>query len=370
MKAYEIQGDGGIDALALVERPSPEPGPGQIKVRVRANSLNYRDLNTVRYPERMGLAFPRVPNSDGAGEVIALGEGVAEFKPGDRVAGCFFQDWAAGEVTPGAMASAMGGAVDGMAAEEVLLNERGAVAVPDHLSLEEAATLPCAALTAWHALVVKGGLKAGDTVLLLGTGGVSVFALQFAVMMGARAIVTSKSDEKLERAKAMGAWATVNYEATPDWAKAVREITGGRGVDHVVEVGGAGTLEASIEAVRLGGHIALIGVLTMGHGQPDADPAQVDPSQRHLCRQPRLVPGHERRHRRAGAETRDRQGLPLRRRPRRLPPHGSRRAFRQDRAEAGHLALRGASAPGTCRQNASSAKTPKALRPSIGSARA
>jgi len=268
MKAYEIQGDGGIDALTLVERPSPEPGPGQIKVKVRANSLNFRDLNTVRYPDRMGVAYPRVPNSDGAGEVVAVGDGVAEFKPGDRVAGCFFQDWASGDVSPSAMASAMGGAIDGMAAEEVVLNERGTVAIPDHLSYEEAATLPCAALTAWHALVVKGGLKAGDTVLLLGTGGVSIFALQFAAMMGARVIITSKSDEKLERAKAMGARATVNYQTTPDWAKEVGAITEGRGVDHVVEVGGAGTLEASIEAVRLGGHIALIGVLTMGTINP------------------------------------------------------------------------------------------------------
>jgi NADPH:quinone reductase-like Zn-dependent oxidoreductase len=268
MKAYEIQGEGGIDALALVERPSPEPGPGQIKVAVRANSLNYRDLNTVRAPARMGLAFPRVPNSDGAGEVMAVGGGVTQFKPGDRVAGCFFQDWSAGEVTPAAMASAMGGAIDGMAAEEVVLNARGAVAVPDHLSYEEAATLPCAALTAWHALVVKGGLKAGETVLLLGTGGVSIFALQFAAMMGARAIITSKSDDKLERAKELGAWETINYQTTPDWAAAVRALTGGRGVDHVVEVGGGGTLEASIEAVRLGGHIALIGVLTMGTINP------------------------------------------------------------------------------------------------------
>ena len=268
MKAYEIQGDGGIDALALVDRPSPEPGPGQIKVSVRANALNYRDLNTVRYPGRMGVAFPLVPNSDGAGEVIAVGEGVGEFKPGDRVAGCFFENWPGGEVSPAAMATARGGAIDGMAAEEVVLSELGALAIPAHLSYQEAACLPCAALTAWHALVVKGGLKAGDTVLLLGTGGVSIFALQFAAMMGARIIITSKSDDKLARAKEMGAWKTINYETTPDWAKEVVSITGGRGVDHVVEVGGGGTLEASIEAVRLGGHIALIGVLTTGEINP------------------------------------------------------------------------------------------------------
>ena len=268
MKAYEIQGDGGIDALALVDRPSPRPGPGQIKVSVRANALNYRDLNSVRYPGRMGIVFPRVPNSDGAGEVIAVGEGVSQFKPGDRIAGCFFDDWPGGEVSPAAMASARGGAIDGMAAEEVVLGEHGALAIPQHLSYQEAACLPCAALTAWHALIVKGGLKAGDTVLLLGTGGVSIFALQFAAMMGARIIITSKSDDKLARAKAMGAWKTINYETTPQWAKEVLAITGGRGVDHVVEVGGGGTLEASIEAVRLGGHIALIGVLTMGTINP------------------------------------------------------------------------------------------------------
>ena len=268
MKAYEIQGEGGIDALALVDRPSPAPGPGQIKVKVRANALNYRDLNTVRFPARVGLAFPRVPNSDGAGEVIEVGEGVREFAIGDRVAGCFFDDWAAGGVSPAGMATARGGAIDGMAAEEVVMRERGAVAIPEHLSYEEAATLPCAALTAWHALVVKGGLKASETVLLLGTGGVSIFALQFAVMMGARPIVTSKSDQKLARAKEMGAWKTINYEATPDWAKEVASLTGGAGADHVVEVGGGGTLEASIEAVRVGGHIALIGVLTQGQINP------------------------------------------------------------------------------------------------------
>jgi len=268
MKAFEIQGEGGIDALALVDRPSPAPGPGQIKVRVRANSLNYRDLNTVRYPARIGLAFPRVPNSDGAGEVIAVGDGVREFAVGDRVAGCFFDDWPSGGVSPATMATARGGPIDGMLAEEVVMRERGAVAIPDHLSYEEAATLPCAALTAWHALVVKGGLKAGETVLLLGTGGVSIFALQFAAMMGARPIITSKSDTKLARAKEMGAWQTINYEKKPDWEKEVASLTGGKGVDHIVEVGGGGTLERSIEAVRVGGHIALIGVLTQGQINP------------------------------------------------------------------------------------------------------
>lgn len=268
MKAWEIIGPDGIDALNLAERDSPEPGHGQIKVRVAANCINYRDLNTVRAPARMGLQFPRIPNSDGAGEVVAVGDGVSRFKAGDRVAGCFFDGWFAGEVSAQAMGTARGGPIDGMLAEDVVIHEQGAVAVPEHLSLEEAATLPCAALTAWHSLVVKGGLKAGDTVLLLGTGGVSIFALQFCVMMGARAIITSKSDEKLERARSMGAWQTINYGDTPEWAKVAVEMTGGRGVDQVVEVGGAGTLAQSIDAVRIGGHIGLIGVLTGGEINP------------------------------------------------------------------------------------------------------
>ena len=268
MRAWQIVGEGGIDALELVEKRSPEPAPGQVKVRVRANSINYRDLNAVRAPARMSLAFPRIPNSDGAGNVTAVGAGVSGVAVGDRVAGCFFQNWAAGEVSAAVMASAQGGALDGMLAEEVVLDAHGVVPIPAHLDHAEAATLPCAALTAWHALVERGGLKAGDTVLLLGTGGVSIFALQFCTLMGARAIVTSKSDEKLARARAMGVSATINYAETPDWAAAVKDLTGGVGVDHVVEVGGGGTLAQSIEAVRIGGHVALIGVLTRGTVDP------------------------------------------------------------------------------------------------------
>ena len=268
MRAWQIVGEGGIDALELVERPSPEPAPGQVKVRVRANSINYRDLNAVRTPARMGLAFPRIPNSDGAGDVTALGAGVSGIAAGDRVAGCFFQNWAAGEVSAAVMASAQGGTLDGMLAEEVVLDADGVVPIPAHLDHADAATLPCAALTAWHALVEKGRLKAGDTVLLLGTGGVSVFALQLCTLMGARAIVTSKSDDKLARARTMGASRTINYAETPDWAAAVRDFTGGAGVDHVVEVGGGGTLAQSIEAVRIGGHVAMIGVLTQGTVDP------------------------------------------------------------------------------------------------------
>lgn len=266
MKAYEIQCADGIEALAVAERPESEPGPGQVLVRMRASSINYRDLSTVEDPESRKLPYPTVPNSDGAGEVIAVGDGVTGVRVGERVMGTFFQRWEDGPITTDAMASALGGAVDGVLAEHVVLDEGGVVAVPDHLSFEEAACLPCAALTAWHALVEKGNIGGGDTVLLLGTGGVSIFALQFAGLRGARAIVTSSSDDKLGRAKDMGAWQTLNYRDVPDWEQAVLEMTEGAGVDHVVEVGGPGTLGKSIQAARVGGRISVIGILTGTQG--------------------------------------------------------------------------------------------------------
>jgi NADPH:quinone reductase-like Zn-dependent oxidoreductase len=268
MKAYEIVSADGIDALRLADRPEPSPGPGEVLVRVRASAPNYRDLMTITDPESRGIPYPRIPNSDGAGEVLAVGAGITRFQPGDRVAGTFFQRWEDGPITADAMASALGGALDGVLAEQVVLHERGLVKVPDHLTFDEAATLPCAGLTAWHALVEKGGLKAGETVLLIGTGGVSIFALQFAVLHGARPIVISSSNAKLERAHALGAWQLINYRDEPDWDRAVLERTDGVGVDHVVEVGGAGTLERSIAATRVAGHIALIGVLTGGQINP------------------------------------------------------------------------------------------------------
>ena len=268
MRAYEIVSGDGIDALHLAERPTPTPGAGQVLVRMRASALNYRDLMTVKDPISRKLPLPRIPNSDGAGEVLAVGAGVTRFSPGDRVASCFFQRWDDGDITADGMASALGGAVDGVLAEEVVLGENGLVPIPAHMSFAEAATLPCAALTAWHALVEKGRLIAGDTVLLIGTGGVSIFGLQIASMHGARAIVISSSDEKLERARTLGAWGCVNYRTTPDWQQAVQELTGGRGVDHVVEVGGAGTLPRSIASTRIAGHLALIGVLTGGEINP------------------------------------------------------------------------------------------------------
>lgn len=268
MKAFEIVSPDGIDALKLADRPTPEPGPGEVLVRIRANSINFRDLSTILDPEPRGIPYPRIPNSDGAGEVLAIGPGVTEWKAGDRVASTFFRDWDSGGISAAVMASALGGATDGVLAEEVILPERGLVAIPDYISYEEAATLPCAALTAWRSLVEEGKLRAGETVLLLGTGGVSIFALQIAKMHGATVIQTSSSDEKLARVKSMGADHCINYRDTPEWQDAVMEITGGIGADHVVEVGGGGTLARSAGAVRVGGHIALIGILTMDRIDP------------------------------------------------------------------------------------------------------
>lgn len=249
-----------IDALTLAERPEPQPGAGQVLVRMRAWSLNYRDLLVVKGLYNPKLKLPFVPLSDGAGEVAAVGPGVRRVKVGDRVAGCFMQQWSAGEVTDAKAKSALGGALEGVLAEYVLLSEDGVVTVPAHLSDEEAATLPCAAVTAWHALVVEGQIKAGDTVLVQGTGGVSLFALQFARMHGARVIATSSHADKLARVRQLGASDAINYKETPEWGDKVRELSGG-GVDHVVEVGGAGTLNQSLRAVRTNGRIALIGVL-------------------------------------------------------------------------------------------------------------
>ena len=268
MKAYEIVGEGGIDTLALNERSDPKPGPGEVLVRMRASSINYRDSMMVEDPGPRGIHYPRIPNSDGAGEVLEIGEGVSRFKVGDKVVGTFFQGWIDGSITARDMANALGGSAEGMLAERRVLHEDGLVAMPEGLNFEEASTLPCAALTAWHSLVEVGGVKAGDTVLLLGTGGVSVVALQLCQVLGARTVITSSSEEKLARAKTLGAWKTVNYRINPDWDKAVLDLTGGLGVDHTVEVGGAGTLEKSIAATKVGGSVGLIGVLTGGQINP------------------------------------------------------------------------------------------------------
>src|SRR5262245_15801813 len=262
MKTYELHPGFGFDNLKLVDRPDPQPGHGQVLVRMKAWSLNYRDLLVVTGAYNPRMRLPMVPLSDGAGEVAAVGPGVTRFRPGDRVACTFMQKWVAGELTDDIAKSALGGAIGGVLSEQMVFAEEGLDRVPEHLSFEEVSTLPCAALTAWNALVDSGGVKAGDTVLVQGTGGVSIFALQFAKMHGARVIATSSSDAKLKRARDLGASETINYKTTPEWGKAAAAMTGG--IDHIVEVGGAGTMGESLRAVRPGGHVALIGILTGG----------------------------------------------------------------------------------------------------------
>ncbi len=259
MKRYELTTPDGADGWRRTEVETPTPRAGQVLVKVKAVSLNYRDLLLSQNPNQ---TMPRVPLSDGAGEVAAIGEDVTRVKVGDRVAGLFFQTWIDGGIRAEHHASAMGGAVDGMLSEYVVLHENGVTPFPNGFGYEEAATLPCAAVTLWNALFEQSRLCPGETVLVLGTGGVSIFALQFAKAAGAKVILTSSSDEKLERGKALGADETINYKTTPDWDKAVWNLTGKLGVDHVVEVGGAGTLEKSLKSVRTGGTVSLIGVLT------------------------------------------------------------------------------------------------------------
>lgn len=261
MQAWRIPSFG-IENLERAELPDPKPRPGEVVVRVHAVSWNYRDLMMVlgKYNPKMHL--PRIPCSDGAGEVTAVGEGVTRVQVGDRVCGIFMQNWIDGAPDAGKMRGALGGDIDGMLAEKVVLREDGVVRAPEILTFEEAATLPCAAVTAWNALVRAGRIKAGDTVVIQGTGGVSIFALQFAKRMGARVLGTSSSDEKLQRARALGLDAGLNYRTQPEWDQWVMEQTGGRGADLVVEVGGAGTFTRSLRAVRMGGVVAQIGVLS------------------------------------------------------------------------------------------------------------
>jgi len=267
IREYRLESGASGLALAMRETARPEPGVSEVLVRVRAVSLNHRDLSVLGRPGADGV----VPLSDGAGEVIAIGPGVTQFAVGDRVAGTFFADWVGGPRTADAMASARGGGVDGMLAEMVVSHEDGLIGVPDYLSFEEAATLPCAALTAWRALFTEGGLKPGDTVLLEGTGGVSIFGLQLAAAAGARPIITSSSDAKLEKARALGAVGTVNYRSNPEWQHNVLALTGDEGVDHVLEVVGQETLMRAIQALAYDGHIAIIGQLS---GRADALPVQ------------------------------------------------------------------------------------------------
>jgi NADPH:quinone reductase-like Zn-dependent oxidoreductase len=260
LKVYELQGPGGIDAMMLVEKTVPAPGPGQVLVKLKAATINYRDLLTVKGGYGSRQKFPLVPLSDGAGVVESIGAGVTTFKPGDRVIGSFFEGWLGGEPSEAKMRSNLGGALDGVLCEYRLWPAAALVRTPDHLTDIEAASLPCAGLTAWSAVVKLGNIRPGQTVLTQGTGGVSIFALQFAKMNGARAIATSSSDAKIEKLRRLGADVTINYKSTPDWGKLARQHTG-HGVDLVVEVGGVGTLNESIRAVRIGGTIAFIGVL-------------------------------------------------------------------------------------------------------------
>jgi NADPH:quinone reductase-like Zn-dependent oxidoreductase len=263
MRTYELRGEN-IDTLTLVERPMPEPGPGQALVRVHAVSLNYRDLLVANGTYPRGASKERlVPASDGAGVVTRLGAGTQRLKVGDRVIGSFFQKWLSGPFDfDAALSSALGGSLDGMLSEYVVLDAAGLVRIPSQLEYEAAATLPCAGLSAWVALHELAQIGPGETLLAMGTGGVSIFALQLAKRAGASVILTSGSAEKLARGTRLGADHTINSRTTPDWPERARQLTGGRGVDHLVEVGGAGTLQQSLRALRQGGRIVLAGQLS------------------------------------------------------------------------------------------------------------
>jgi len=272
MRVWQIAAFG-IDSLEFVERVTPAPGPGEVLVRIRAISFNYRDLLMVKGLYNPKLKLPRIPCSDGSGEVVGVGEGVTMWKPGDRVAGIFMQNWLDGPLTPTKAKGALGGDIDGVLAEYVLFKETGLIRLPDHLSFQEAATLPCAAVTAWNALAA-GNLRPGATVLIQGTGGVSLFALQLARLQGARVLGISSSHTKLERAYAQGLDAGLNYLENPEWDRWAHDETGGEGVDLVIEVGGLGTLPRSLRAVRHGGTIAQVGVLA---GAEDLTALQIAP---------------------------------------------------------------------------------------------
>jgi len=263
MRVFQIQDDWGMDHLQLATRPDPKPGPGQVLLRMKAASLNFRDLLV---PSRGYGSFtgnlPLIPLSDGVGEVVEVGAGVTRVKVGDRACPCFHQGWIAGSPDLERLTRTLGGPVDGTMADLMCLPESGIVRAPAHLTDEEAATLPCAALTAWSALVTYDSLGPGSRVLVQGTGGVALFAIQFAKLFGAHVTVISSSDAKLARAKTLGADVGVNYTTTPEWSKAGREITGGRGFDHIVELGGEKTLPQSLRAIRPGGTLSMIGVLS------------------------------------------------------------------------------------------------------------
>jgi NADPH:quinone reductase-like Zn-dependent oxidoreductase len=263
---------GALDNIVIVRRPVLKLEPWQVRLRVRAASLNHRDLLVIHGHRSDPSRVPLVPLSDCAGEVVEVGCDVKRFKIGDRVSAAPLPAWVTGPFSGEMLASALGGAVDGVLGEYFSCDQRAVVAMSDWLSFEEAATLPCAALTAWNALFEQSDLKPGQTVLVQGSGGVSIFALQFAVAAGARVIATSCSDLKLERLRELGATHAINYRRQPDWSRAVLEVTNGTGVDHVIETGGAGTLDQSIKATAVGGCISVIGVLTGATGTFDTLP--------------------------------------------------------------------------------------------------
>jgi len=265
MKVAAVKAPGGLDKIVIAERPDSVAGPGEILVRVRASSLNFHDFAVVA--GMIKTPDGRIPMSDGAGDVAAVGEGVTAFKVGDQVLSTFFPNWPAGKPALARLLGVPGDGADGFAAEYVAMPASAFTRLPKGWSFAQAATLPCAALTAWRALVVEAGIKPGDVVLTQGTGGVSIFALQLAKAAGATVIATSSSDEKLERLRALGADHLINYKSEPKWGKAAADLTGGQGVDAVVEIGGPGTLNQSIQACRIGGHISLIGVLTGVSGE-------------------------------------------------------------------------------------------------------
>ncbi|MCB1275764.1 NAD(P)-dependent alcohol dehydrogenase [Prosthecobacter sp.] len=267
MKAYQITGTNGLDSLQPASLADPIPGSGEVLIRVRAVCLNYRDYMNVLGIRGVTGPVPRTPCSDGAGEIVAVGDDVSNLKVGDRVVCPFMPTWLDGEFSQAHASQALGGAVDGLLRELAVVRAESLLPVPAHLSLEEAATLPCAAVTAWDALHCRGGIKAGETVLVLGTGGVSVFALQFAKLAGARVLAITSSEEKAAKLVELGADAVCNYRTNQAWDDWALAQTGGRGVDKVIEIGGPETLNRSLNATRFGGHISLIGVLTGTSGE-------------------------------------------------------------------------------------------------------
>lgn len=270
MKTYRLEKTGSLDHLSLNQEPDPSPGSQEVVIRVHANALNYRDLMVMRGAYRVPPRARVIPLSDGAGEIVAVGAEVKRLRVGDRVAGAFFQGWMGGHIAAEHLSTDLGGSIDGMLSEYVVLNQQGVVKIPTHLSFEEAATLPCAAVTAWCCLTDQRPLMPGDTVLTLGSGGVSVFGIQLARMFGARVIATTSSDAKAEKLRSLGAHEVINYATHPAWDQEVMRLTGRRGADFVIEVGGPGTLACSLKSAAIGGHVVQVGVLG-GVGQ------QLDP---------------------------------------------------------------------------------------------